>query len=458
MTPKKLESLLVKLRPHATLLPAPRPRDDASASIMAEFEATSRRLEDALEGLAEPRIRIGEDGQVFKEVGRLRFVGSDALTVLEDTLNELASDPDLGLSSRAVLLAVVARLLLEGLQDPQNTPLLECARRAIENLTARPLHEWRVLRSIHGVVVEPTTPIDASSSPARSRVELGPFPVSTWEDYERTVWTGHPMVARLGEHIRPWSQVPRQVVEVRVRARDGARAREIADSRYTTFDNALRYMIADQSGRFGVGVLDPRHHSFRTYVALSETGGLAQGATSHGPSDEVRLNDPYFVDANNGNRRVWELLGREQPSAWERKLLAAIDWIGKAVHDPNPDDAFVQYVFALEALLLFHEKNVHVGPSIVHAISESSAFVLGDTLEGRIAVESDVKRLYGVRSAVAHGRAAAVSPRDLRLALRVSKGLVMAFLVRPEFASLASPEQFLSWVQKQRYDKPSGGA
>ena len=112
----------------------------------------------------------------------------------------------------------------------------------------------------------------------------------------------------------------------------------------------------------------------------------------------------------------------------------------------------MQYVFAVEALLVFDEKGTRFGPAVVHNIAESMAFVLGQTLEDRIEIEGRVKDIYSTRSAIAHGwHGSSVSRRELLSALSFSRTLVLDFLVRAEFRDFTSAKQLRDWLQVQRY-------
>lgn len=404
-----------------------------------------RRLEQIVSALrpharlVDPRALHEESREPYRKKGAVSFDGAAAVEALEDALATIRADRELGLfSEESITDALVARLP-SCLGSADRVTDRECARLILDDLSAKPVADFHVVRPIMGARLHET-----------ARVEFGPCVVSTWDSCSRELAARYAGALSRGL----WYRDPEFVVTVHVRARDPERALEIADQQLALFENALRFLIADTHGRFGVGVFVSRPIGTQEHLVLYETG--AQSGNQYvGPFDRVALSDPWFHDESTGSRRIWSLLARD-PNDWERRLLKAIDWIGKALHDPNPDDAFVQYVFALEALLVFDEKGTSFGPSIVHNIAESTAFVLGRTLEGRIEIEGKIKGLYGIRSAIAHGgHGSSPSRRDLSFALYFSKLMVQDFLVRPEFSTFTSPKHLRDWLRTQRYSVPT---
>jgi hypothetical protein len=98
---------------------------------------------------------------------------------------------------------------------------------------------------------------------------------------------------------------------------------------------------------------------------------------------------------------------REERSEFDDMLLNAMHWIADAERQEQLENKITSYMTAME--LFF---TVEDGP-IVRDLSESVAFLLGNTLENRKRVKKLVARLYGLRSKVSHeGHRSALS-RDV---------------------------------------------
>nr|MBC8549685.1 hypothetical protein [Candidatus Brocadiales bacterium] len=115
----------------------------------------------------------------------------------------------------------------------------------------------------------------------------------------------------------------------------------------------------------------------------------------------VTLDQDYFVNKNLGYDRLWELVTSTRLTQFESKTVLAVQWIGYALRDPNIQSAFMKVAISLEIIFTYHEKEI-INPSILYRISEGAALILGNSVEERFAIESDIKKLYSIRSSIAH--------------------------------------------------------
>lgn len=133
-------------------------------------------------------------------------------------------------------------------------------------------------------------------------------------------------------------------------------------------------------------------------------------------------------------------------------MIAAIEWVGKGLRDSDdPAKAFVQFVFAIEALLTFQKKGVLVSPSIASQLAEYSAFILGSDYDSRLEVGKLIKNLYNHRSAIAHGGSQSVLESEVNDALYLVKSLITQMITKPELVAMTSIDQLQEWVSRQKY-------
>ena len=229
------------------------------------------------------------------------------------------------------------------------------------------------------------------------------------------------------------------------------RALELADQRFEQFDNILQYMLRAFDRAEDAGVIDFRSRKMSHFVASSDTTH-SRGGSVEGAVQAVDLRLPYFQDEAVGNARVWTIFAKADRSSLEKRILTAIEWIGKARHDRDPSKSFVQWVFALEALLHHRERGEFLSPSIAYGIGEAAAFILGSSAEKREAITKDVSAIYNERSTLVHGGGAGALNEAVANAAR---GLVSHLLVTlptdQRFASCTKLEEVLDWTRKFKF-------
>ena len=104
---------------------------------------------------------------------------------------------------------------------------------------------------------------------------------------------------------------------------------------------------------------------------------------------EFLENRMHFQDIVSGNSKFW------------KALRMGYEWLGKQYDEERLQNKLIYSIFALECLL----SNSTNFSSITAAIAEKCAFLIGDTKEERLKIFSTAKKLYDMRSALAHGGA-----------------------------------------------------
>ncbi|MFP8644507.1 hypothetical protein ACLHWY_23455 [Priestia aryabhattai] len=239
------------------------------------------------------------------------------------------------------------------------------------------------------------------------------------------------------------------VIGVSIEARETKSANEKALIKLRQFENFIRFMIGDQENNYDVGIFNFNEIKYTTGIFLcDETAGSTSSLT--GTFEKISLNKFPINDPKYGHDRLWLMLDKKKPNDLEKRILSAVTWVGKGLRDEEPARAFVQYVFALEALLQLQQDSL-VSPSITYAISEMSAFIIAENLENRLLIEDMVKRIYKKRSAIAHGGTHEVEAALLQDALWLVRVLISLLLINEEFKDIKSIDDLSKWVKKQKY-------
>lgn len=230
---------------------------------------------------------------------------------------------------------------------------------------------------------------------------------------------------------------------------DSVFADELFEKERISVINVLRYMLGVQWDRIYIGKTE-----FVTYEEnkIQFTNDiLLAGSKTNRKDIEVDL-DPDYYSEDNGNKRVWEILSKSNPNEFEKRIVNAIQWIGRSLNEEVGNDISISEIaFAFETLL---KRNISVSPitaSIQGSISEMVAYIVGENLEERLNLIKRFKDFYGKRSSVVHG---GVTENDIKLYyefLNNFKFLVIELLTNNKFCNCKSIEELYSIIDVYKF-------
>lgn len=220
------------------------------------------------------------------------------------------------------------------------------------------------------------------------------------------------------------------------------------------FELLFRLFIGRRTLRLEVGILNYIGPQSRARFVLPEKGGMNHGTSLEGPIQPVPLNDPYFSSPAPPYRRLFELASRKN-NELEKHVLRCAEWTGQAMSDPNAASAFVKAAIALEVMFSANEKGV-ITPSIMAQIAESCAFLLGDEKTPPWDIEHEVKRLYGIRSAVVHSGKDSVEEGDLNSLISICRRVIDVLLSGNELLGIDSMNKLAEYFRRRKYSRPNG--
>lgn len=281
---------------------------------------------------------------------------------------------------------------------------------------------------------------------SKNLIELGDFTIYDYTKSSNLIENKYPYLANKDLFFdRRRSDI---FLSVRVKARENLMATEIADEIVKAFENAFSYMIADFKHQRSVGVFNYRIWTNTSRIICNESNlGFS------GTSDivlPVDIDDDFFIDKEQGNDKIWNLITKNNKSEIEKRLLQAIEWIGKGVYDKDNSKSLVQLVFAIEGMLQFNEKAI-ITPSIVSQISDWLAFIIQDNPKKRKEIVKFFKQTYGKRSAIVHGGSKVVELDDLQIAFQISKLMVISFLVHKPFCEFKTMQQLNEYINDLKF-------
>jgi hypothetical protein len=297
-----------------------------------------------------------------------------------------------------------------------------------------PTKKYNIIKGIYGIKL-----IDNEKE-----LKLGPFDVFFQTKYKEILSKTYP--PPLGFLWERWEYD--YLVTVSVNARTENKANELADDMLYMLELFIYFAIGQYKKEFCVNIVSKITKKYDSYLIFDEE---TIGANfSNDFVDFVPLDDEYFTDSSIGNNKIWDLLFVKQKTSLENRIISAIEWIGKANCEINYKNRFLFYVFALESILNYQEKDM-ISPSIAHRITESTAMLLGKSYEERILIEKKVKEIYKIRSALAHGTNKDVSNEEMYLAMTISRNVVIEFLTNSDLVGMNNIENFYDYLKKKKY-------
>lgn len=303
-----------------------------------------------------------------------------------------------------------------------------------QKVLAIPVEKYRVLRTIYGV----TLPQDAAP------VQIGIFTIYDANLHLKQIASGLPDHGVLYQFKKPSGFL----IECVVDARDSIKAVELADAMFYRLELIIRFFIGRRTTRFEVGVLNYVGPQMRDHIVIAGNS-VGEGSAWQGALEPIPIADPFFCSPSPPFAKLLSLIA-QQNNQLEVHVIRCAEWTAQAMGDANAASAFVKAAIALEVLFSANEKGI-ITPSIMAQIAESCAFVLGDSAASAMEIEREVKRLYGIRSAVVHSGKDSVASADLDALIQICRNVVLVLLSSKEHEEIDSMVKLAEHFRAKKY-------
>jgi hypothetical protein len=387
-------------------------------------------------GRTDVSLKILDGGDTIYFVSENRIKYRDALSKAFDLDKEI---------KRTYTLKKYESLLLEHFRECFFKKCLakrEDVSSFVKKLNEERIKTFSVFRDIHGIVLNsPTSPL-----------LLGGYTIYDFASQKEFI------ESRIDSKIDSFPQIwfnddTEYLIEWKAEARHFEKALEIADEHFERFELILRYVIGSATNHFEVGVLNYQGWRHRRAYILSDMGKVSNSLTLHDPIKPIQLDDPYFVNEDNGYQTVWGFTTKTNLNKFQKRIMLAVEWIGQSIADPSPQSAFIKAAIALEIIFTYNERDI-ITPSIMNQISESIALILGSSVDERLKLESSVKKLYGLRSKIVHSGQKNISQADYKTLVEIARSVIIKILTSDKLNSVDSVEELYTILKKFKY---SGG-
>jgi hypothetical protein len=181
-----------------------------------------------------------------------------------------------------------------------------------------------------------------------------------------------------------------------------------------------------------------------TTVARDSDGRDHVGLDAQGPAlpfsvEHLRESRSLFGDF----RRLGRLCDAAKPKTAAGCLRTAFEWAGRATVEPKREEGYLLFAIALESAVLPTEH-----PELNYRLSRRVSALLTQNRQRRSELRSQVGRLYGIRSRVAHSAFSEVSEQDLGALRLLTKRTLIRLLRAPRIWPM-SLQDYDSWLESQ---------
>jgi hypothetical protein len=194
------------------------------------------------------------------------------------------------------------------------------------------------------------------------------------------------------------------------------------------------------------GDLNP--HNFQTLTLDEEdNASYLLSMTSIGPLQKLEIPRIFKSDEESsiGFKYVLNLLDKSNQTKFDKALITAIQWAGRAVTAKTREESFLLYAIALESIILADNPDSELS----YRLSLRIAYVLGSRKENRIEILKIAKRLYGLRSKLVHDGRYEITDLELGSMKSISISCIKRLCIDPIFQQMKSPKDFSDWLDEQ---------
>lgn len=179
-------------------------------------------------------------------------------------------------------------------------------------------------------------------------------------------------------------------------------------------------------------------------VEGSQRSSISVNHTRRGRLGELSLPKLWELDSqrNLGFSRVANLLGGQRNDL-EEKIIASIQWAGRATAEIRKEESFLLYAIALESIVLSDNAPIE----LTYRLRVRVAHLLGDDVESRRDLFTKLGDLYKIRSMIVHSGRYQVTDADLSLLRGITKAALIRICTGSEFLSMSSPKELAEWFQ-----------
>lgn len=295
--------------------------------------------------------------------------------------------------------------------------------------------EYEVFHAISGLIVDTPEP-----------VSIGDFTFFQFpRDCRATLqkFFQNPSQEAIDSWFRDLKESP-AVISVKVKGKDAETAEIEAENLFKRITNIFRFQLFSVGNDlFDVSVYDKSHITKSIHVIISKTDGKQYFSVS-GVRRQIELSKFLETDGRGFENLIQQLTVSELTN-FQKRVLLAVDFLGLAMRNIGQPSGFVHAITAIEILLSMGKMGIS------QSVSDNYAFIMGADLESRKMLKKDTKKLYRIRSELAHGEKSIISVENCKDAIFHANALILKFLFDDKLSDIQSNEQFAEYIENIKF-------
>jgi hypothetical protein len=132
-------------------------------------------------------------------------------------------------------------------------------------------------------------------------------------------------------------------------------------------------------------------------------------------------------------------------NGFEKRLISALQWAGRASIQERSDQAFLFYAISLENLLLGTKRETELS----YRLSLYGAHLFGDSRKSRMETHERLKNLYRLRSGIVHAGSALIGETELALIRHYAKRGILMLLLDEAFSKMVTEEDLDNYFKSR---------
>jgi hypothetical protein len=242
-------------------------------------------------------------------------------------------------------------------------------------------------------------------------------------------------------------KIPEYFIEYEAIAINLDLAVKYADIQFKRFEYVINFLLCNLDHTYEIRIFN--YSGRKPHIALVSDSNEIH-VSYHGAYKRFEIDNGYVVNKNMGYDLIWRFIGSEKLNNFHQKIISAIEWLGQSIIDNSLQHSFLKAAIALEIIFTYNDKTI-INASIMSKISESVALILGDSIESRCSIESTMKKLYGLRSAITHSGKGKINEQIHQEIIIIAKHVIITLLIDDYYKDITSIDQLYVKLKKIKY-------
>jgi len=248
------------------------------------------------------------------------------------------------------------------------------------------------------------------------------------------------------------------IIRCEVEAHHSEEANEKAGTEFLRFERICKFILAWFPPQYDIGIFNYRRSQMLKTRIISEDGNGIETFKRKGIFFPINIKEFLKKVSDFGLEDVWKFLKQKNISEMERKLLLAMEWIGRAKNDFSLETKFLDVEIALEVLFGYQKGGLFTA-GMGHRIAESIALLIGSTVEKRFEIEKDIKYLLERRGGIVHSGKNNVTEEDFRKLMSYMLLIILYFFNKQRLQKIKNLEELNELLKEMKYSGMTlGGA